>query len=83
MDESTEKEITKEKFKELFFKYNYCDESYWNTFFENEKDKKYFFTEPNEPNQNRMMIISGENDRRIILMSEESEESFFDYPGKD
>ena len=78
-----EKEINKEKFKELFFRYKHCDKNYWNEHFENEEGVKYFFTEPDEPNQNRMMIISGKNDHRIILMTEESEESFFDYPGKE
>ena len=42
----TEQEITKEKFKELYFYYatpnSGWTEDYWNHFYENEEGKRYF-----------------------------------------
>jgi hypothetical protein len=41
---------------------------------------RYFFTEPHSPDENRMFIDSGKGTHRIYLMSEEAEESVFEYP---
>lgn len=79
-----DKEITKEEFKEIYFKHALPNsgwtEDYWNHFFEKEEGKKYFYTEPELP---RMFISSGKNEHRIFFLTEEAEESFFDFPGKE
>lgn len=77
------KEITKKEFKKLCFKHEYCNRDYWNDFYGKEKDVKYYFTEPVNPAQTRMLVISESDQRRIILLTEDAEESFFSYPGKD
>ncbi len=78
-----EHNIGKEEFKRLFYKYGVSDpssgwtEDYWNKFFENETDKRYFFTEPTEPNATRMFISSDAEMHRLFLLTEEAEESLF------
>ncbi len=79
-----EREVTKQEFRELFFKLGVAQdsggwtESYWDRFYEHEKDARYFFTEPASPDQTRMFISSGQGKHRIFLLSEEAEESFFE-----
>lgn len=84
--EVKEKEVTKEEFKALYFKYATPDsgwtKDYWNEFFEKEKGKKYFFSKP-EPGATRMFIITTGVKRRMVFFSEDAEESFFDNPGKE
>jgi len=81
-----EKEISKEEFKQFYFKYGKLNEGwsqeYGDHFFENEKDKKYYFAEPESSKYNRMFIVTGDRIRRMVFLTEEGEESFFDYPGK-
>ena len=55
-------------------------QDYWDSFYENETGKRYFFTEPTSPDQTRMFIESGRDSNRIFLLSEEAEESFFEHP---
>ena len=85
------KEVTKEQFKEIYFKHGGGEATgwgleYWKQFFENEKKQgmKYLVEEPKTPEHNRMMIVTdyGGNEYRLFFMTEESEESFFDFPGK-
>ncbi len=84
MPVSRDKEITKEEFKRLFFYYGVSQKDsgwtsdYWNKFFENEEGKRYFFTAPDRPEQDRMFIDQAKDARRIYLLTEEAEESFFD-----
>ncbi len=81
-----EREISKQEFKKLYLKYGQSQEhtgwtqEYWDRFFENETDKRYFFTEPTAPDPTRMFIDFGSDTRRIFLLSEEAEESFFEFP---
>jgi hypothetical protein len=80
---SMEREISKAEFKELYLKYGKsCGWTleYWNEFYENEIGKRYFFREPESADKNRMFIVSDAETRRVILMSEESEERFFRDP---
>lgn len=85
--EEKEVEITKEKFKELYFKYatphSGWTEDYWNQFYEKDEEKRYFFTKPATPESTRMFIVDDGNKRRMIFLTEEAEESFFDFPGKE
>ncbi|MEZ5399397.1 MAG: hypothetical protein R2729_06985 [Bryobacteraceae bacterium] len=78
-----EREVTKEEFKELFFRYGVAQpdsgwtECYWRQIHENETSARYFFTELTSPAETRMFITSGRGAHRMYLMSEEAEESLF------
>ncbi len=83
------KEVTKEQFKEIYFKLgggSGWTPEYWNEFFEDEKrpGMKYLVKEPETPEHTRMMIVTdyGRNEYRLFFLTEESEESFFDFPDK-
>jgi hypothetical protein len=85
------KKVTKEHFKEIYFKLGGGSATgwgteYWNEFFENEKrpGMKYLVEEPVTPQHTRMMIVSDyeKNEYRLFFLTEESEESLFDFPGK-
>ena len=81
------KELTKMEFKKMYMNYRtdgdgWSDE-YWDKFYEHQKAKKYFFTEPETPEHNRMFISGGGNSVHLFFMTLDSEESFFDYPGKE
>jgi hypothetical protein len=77
-----EREITKAEFKQLYFTHAEPQQEtgwtadYWNQFFANENDKRYFLTEPGSPDQTRMFISSDRDSHRIFFLSEEEEESF-------
>ncbi len=83
MPESTAREITKEEFRKLFFQFGVSQKDsgwtsdYWNHFYEKEESKRYFFTPPDCPEANRMFIDSGKDTRRIYLLTEGAEGSFF------
>lgn len=85
------KEVTKEQFKEVYFKSGGGAETgwsieYWNNNYENidSPTMKYLLEEPATPLHTRMMIVTdyGRNEHRLFFMTEESEESFFDFPDK-
>lgn len=82
-----EEEITKERFKELYSTYGTptsgWTEDYWNHFYEHEEGKRYFFSKPETPESIRMFIISDGIKHRMVFLTEEAEESFFDFPGKE
>ncbi len=85
------KEVTKEEFKKIYFKYGKSgegwDQEYWNKFFESpeRKNMKYKVELPANSIENRMMIVTdySENEYRLFFSSIEQEEAFFDYPGKE
>lgn len=85
------KQVTKEQFKEIYFKLGGVTAtgwslSYWNKFFEDEQRSgmKYLLEEPETPEHTRMMIVTdySRNEYRLFFLTEESEESFFDFPDK-
>jgi len=82
-----EQEVTKAKFKDLYHKYatpySGWTEDYWNQFYEGEERKRYFFSKPATPASTRMFIVSDADKHRMIFLTEDAEESFFDFPGKD
>jgi hypothetical protein len=82
-----EEEITKQTFKDFYFKYatpnSGWTEEYWNHFYGPETGKRYFFTKPETRESTRMFIVSGDDNHRMIFLTEDSEESFFDFPGKE
>lgn len=86
------KEVTKEQFKELYFRLGGgaaagWDQEYWNKFFEGEKKpgRKYLLEEPETTEHTRMMIVEDldSNECRLFFLTEESEETFFDFPDSD
>jgi hypothetical protein len=82
-----EKEITKEEFKNLYIEYatpvSGWTEDYWNEFYEREEGKKYYFAKPETPESSRMFIMEDGIERRMVFLTEDAEESFFDFPGKE
>ena len=82
-----EEEVSKAKFKDLYFKFatpnSGWTQEYWNQFYEEEEGKRYFFTSPETPESTRMFVVSGEDCHRMIFLTEDAEESFFDFPGKE
>ncbi len=82
-----EEEVTKAEFRNYYFKYatphSGWTKEYWNQFYENEEGKRYFFAKPATPQATRMFIVSDHDTHRMIFLSEDAEESLFDFPGKD
>jgi hypothetical protein len=79
-----EAEVSKAKFREMYFQYatpnSGWTEDYWNKFYEKEEGKSWFFASPESPESTRMFIVSGGDRHRMFFLSEEAEESFFDFP---
>lgn len=82
-----EEEVSKSKFKDLYFTYatpySGWTSDYWDQFYEKEEGRKYYFTKPATPESTRMFIVSDTTKHRMVFLTEEAEESFFDYPGKE
>jgi hypothetical protein len=82
-----DEEIDKEEFKKLYFRYatpnSGWTEGYWNGFYEKEAGKKYFFVSPATPESTRMFIISDSIKHRMVFLTEDAEESFFNFPEKE
>lgn len=85
------KEVSKEEFKEVYFKLGGgnvtgWDLHHWNRFFEKneEPDMKYLVQEPRTPEETRMIIVTDYSvkEYRLFFLTEEAEESFFDFPGQ-
>lgn len=80
-----EEEVSKEKFKELYFQYAVpCgwSEDQWNQVYAKKEGARFFYSEPSTPESTRVFIVSDSNNHRMIFLTEEAEESFFDFPGK-
>ena len=84
------KEVTLEQFREIYFRLGGGDragwgQAYWDQFFANDPAPamKYLIEEPPTPSHNRMMIVSdfAAREYRLFFMTEESEESFCEFPG--
>lgn len=79
------KEVTKEQFKEAYFRLGHGSDGwtqdYWETFFENEprEPMKYKVEEPETAEHCRMMIVSDfkSKEYRLFCLTEEAEDSFF------
>lgn len=76
--------VTHTRFKELYFQYAHPQsgwtEEYWNQFFETKKGDVYYFEAPESPLANRMMISTGQNMHNMFFLTEDAEESFFQFP---
>jgi hypothetical protein len=89
-DATSFKEVSKEKFKEVYFRLGGGKRSgwtadYWQKFFENKAapDWKFMVEEPRSPKHNRMSIITDNKAKeyRLFFMTEESEEES-EWPGQ-
>ena len=81
------KELTKTEFKKMYMKHRtdgdgWSDE-YWEHFYEHKEANQYLFTEPETPEHTRMFISGDHNSVHLFFMTSDSEESLFDYPGKE
>jgi hypothetical protein len=84
-------EVSKEEFKEVYFKLGGGNDTgwdfhYWNRFFEDNEvpGMKYLVQEPRTPEETRMMIVTDYSvkEYRLFFLTEEAEESFLDFPGQ-
>lgn len=82
-----EEAVTKEVFKKLYFKHADANSGwtaeYWNKFFEREEGKRYFFSKPHIPSATRMFIVTDAVERRMVFLSEDAEETLFDFPANE
>ena len=92
MSETAFREVTKEEFKEIYFrlgggKYSGWTPGYWQKFFEDEikPDWRFVVQDPATPQHDQMWIVSdnGAKEYRLFFMTEDSTESVFDHPGKE
>lgn len=77
-------EVTKEQFRELFFKYYGEDNEYYKSSWDELYGKpsmKYMVKMPESPDHDRLMIVTDFEAReyRMFFMTEEAEESLFDW----
>src|SRR5271157_2989074 len=56
---------------------------YWNRFYANEEGKRYFVAKPETPESTRMFLLAEGVKRRMVFLTVDAEESFFDFPGKE
>jgi hypothetical protein len=84
-------EVTKDQFKEIYFKRGGgtvagWGPEHWEKFYEPERPGwKYLIKEPETPRHSRMMIVDdfGKKEYRLFFMTEDDEDRFFDFPGKE
>jgi hypothetical protein len=76
-----EHEVSKSEFKTAYFRHSTPDsgwtEEYWNSFYEFEDGKRYYYAQPGSPHATRMFIISDAASHRMIFLMEDAEERFF------
>jgi hypothetical protein len=77
----TGREISKQEFKELYFKYGGegtgWTADYWKQFYEELECKRIVFIEPESEEENRLFIVGDSEELRMFLLTEEAEERFF------
>lgn len=82
-----EQEVTKDEFKKLYLTYGGEGTgwtlAHWDEFYEELKGVRFVFIPPKDDTENRLFIVEGDDEISMFLMSEEAEDRFFDYPGKE
>jgi hypothetical protein len=77
-----EEEVSKTKFKKLYFTYSTVNsgwtKEYWDLFYEEKDGLQFFFSPPASPAHTRMFIVSKGPVHRMVFLTQEGEESFFD-----
>ena len=85
------KEVTKEEFKEFYFKLGGGAATgwgldYWNKFFPDNEETgmKYLVEEPATPEHTSMIIVTdgSAKEHRLFFMTVEAEERFWEFPGE-
>ena len=81
-------QVTKAEFKKLYMKHRTVgdgwSDDYWEHFYAPRDDtSRFFFTAPETPRHDRMFISSDPVSVHLFFMTSESEDSLFDYPGKE
>jgi hypothetical protein len=85
-------EVTKEKFKEIYFRLGRARTSgwtadYWEKFFEHETRPgwRFMVEEPASPDHDSMTIVTDipSQEYRMFFMTEEAVDDMYDYPGKE
>jgi hypothetical protein len=86
------KQVSKEQFKEIYFKLGGGKKAgwgseYWNSFYEKETNHpmKYLVQDQETPQHTRMFIVDdyAANEYRMFFLTEDEEEQIFDFPGKE
>ena len=88
MDKPTFKQVSKDLFKEMYFRLGGGKSSgwtadYWQEFFEDkELDWRFMVEEPRSPEHNRMFVVTDPKAReyRLFFITEQSEDSFMEWP---
>lgn len=92
VEEPVFKEVTKEKFKEVYFRLGGGNSSgwtadYWRKSFEEEVKPgwRFMVEDPVSPAHGRMWIVTDHatKEYRLFFMTDPSAEDFFDHPGKE
>jgi hypothetical protein len=90
--ETAFREVSKKEFKEIYSRLGGGPSSgwtadYWHEFFEVavNPDWKFMAQEPRDSEHDQMWIVSdtAAKEYRLFFLTEESTESFFDFPGKE
>ena len=88
MAEPTFKEVTKEEFKEIYFRLGVPSgwtADRWRHYFEDEAELgwKFMVEEPRSPEYDRMWIVSDARakEHRLFFMTDQSTEDIFEGPG--
>ena len=80
-----ENEVSKDEFKKVYFEHlsGGWTKEYWDKCYEQEEGGKYFVFKSETVEQNRMMMVSGRGKHRMVFVTEDVEDDFFWYPGKE
>lgn len=88
MDKPGFQEVTKERFKEIYFRLGGGESSgwtgdYWRKFFEDEVKPgwRFMVEEPRSPKHDRMWIVTDDETKeyRLFFMTDQSTEDFFEF----
>ena len=81
------KELSKAEFKKMYMHHRTdgdgWTDDYWDHFFEKKTGKRYFYEKPKTAEHKRMFVNQSIESVSLYFMTLDSEESFFDYPGKE
>lgn len=89
MDEPTFKQVSKELFKEIYFRLGGgaatgWTADYWQKFFEKqvELDWRFMVEEPRSAEHNRMFVVTDPQAReyRLFFLTEQAEDNFMQWP---
>ena len=90
MDESAFKQVSKDLFKDIYFRLGGGGSSgwtadYWREFFEDKDDLGWMFMveEPRSAEHDRMFVVTDyqAKEHRLFFMTEQSEDNFLQWPG--